>query len=75
MLGKALPAMPNERNQRRRNRAFHHGYLRCLRFADCRLLDAILPYAPELQAMCKQEIQDAAGHLESRLLGWALSKE
>src|SRR6266542_4055858 len=32
-------------NQRRRNRAFHHGYLRSLRCTDCWLLNAILPSA------------------------------
>src|SRR6266496_3707371 len=32
-------------NQRRRNRAFHHGYLRSLRSTDCWLLNAILPSA------------------------------
>src|SRR6266536_1414642 len=62
-------------NQRRGNRAFHHGYLRSLRFTDCRPLNAIFPSAPELHAMREQKVQHPASHLESRLLYNALPRE
>ena len=49
--------------------------LRNLRFTDCRLLDAILPSAPELHAMGEHEVQDTASHFGPCLFRGALSRE
>src|SRR6266542_5463663 len=43
-------------NQRRGNRAFHHGYPPSLRFANCWLLNAIFPSSLQIYTSGEQEV-------------------